>query len=912
MSTKYLEISSLYRNRNRFPNASDFEIIFHSVKKDRYNSEDPISKEVPITYWNGSLQNNGFSDNIKLNIVSSTPLQTDYSTQNTNNMKFLGHKYRLEEESSSFASYNNVSFNLGVLSANSSTNKLIVTPSPHLQVKYNVSTENSATNPIKRYNRVTKFLRGSGFYSGLGIKITYTPSSGGPFYCYRKILSYEYLTDQLYPNFNYDNISNFSSSTTEKYIWSQSPFAQGWSNTNFNNNNLPQYLDAGEIILDFPLPESWGLFNDSQSLKLECEIINPSCSWGGLTSYNFDTEILQSTLQSTDDTNNIYSKGSIGSKIFIPNSPETNGEFVGKYIINETMRWLMLIKTGNSSTSIKSYFEEKCIDGTENTGTFIPQLQTSINNVNRVGNLFNKSNYYNIISSYDSTNKLATLTTKIGNNFMPRWLAFWYSTSNNAIETPDVNVTAGGDKKYNDYRNGYIQYKPEYIIEDSCWLTTDYYSVRESINMINGMRGIYNRSIPNSSWLATTSSSGLAKTTDYYEYATDSNENNNLDGNIIYLNSDEKLDNSKNYYKNSFIRFWFNGKTMGVLTAQGQQITTSTGPAYDSINWTEKGDRNNFDSVNWNPMFQCMKILKYYRKGCILKLTNPEIKSNNNTPIYNARGLYLKQTKSTKYGRDSVIYIESVKSNTDIKYKFDRQECDRGYNFTATYTLNQIGATSNYYITSELEQITFSNNDFVVTFTVKEVSEYAFVKVEDKYDLTSTVIQYSPITFENTFWEILPFHKDNQEAFNYIGDTQQQGPSCYQIELSELILPNMSIGSSNHGLIQNYPYLYVVLENTCNKGTNTVTNVLFSNNPHSHKALFRLPIDDYSNGTPYCRFGGNGMVQTIKFKPNENLHFAIYFPDGTLYKTNSTENFSPYPPKRTNQISAIFTIAKVV
>ena len=53
------------------------------------------------------------------------------------------------------------------------------------------------------------------------------------------------------------------------------------------------------------------------------------------------------------------------------------------------------------------------------------------------------------------------------------------------------------------------------------------------------------------------------------------------------------------------------------------------------------------------------------------------------------------------------------------------------------------------------------------------------------------------------------------------------------------------------------------------------------------------------------------MRQTIKFKPNDNLVFSIYLPNGQPLEFLEPDNFSPYPPKDYLQISGVFSIARL-
>ena len=59
--------------------------------------------------------------------------------------------------------------------------------------------------------------------------------------------------------------------------------------------------------------------------------------------------------------------------------------------------------------------------------------------------------------------------------------------------------------------------------------------------------------------------------------------------------------------------------------------------------------------------------------------------------------------------------------------------------------------------------------------------------------------------------------------------------------------------------------------------------------------LFRAPIDDIPNPliTPFIKIDGDGMTQTIKFKPNDNFKFGVYLPDGEKFETIDNDLYSP-------------------
>ena len=52
MNSRYLEIDSTYRDRNKFPLPSNFEIpMAQSARKTLNNAEDPVSLGIPIRAW---------------------------------------------------------------------------------------------------------------------------------------------------------------------------------------------------------------------------------------------------------------------------------------------------------------------------------------------------------------------------------------------------------------------------------------------------------------------------------------------------------------------------------------------------------------------------------------------------------------------------------------------------------------------------------------------------------------------------------------------------------------------------------------------------------------------------------------------------------------------------------------------
>ena len=156
----------------------------------------------------------------------------------------------------------------------------------------------------------------------------------------------------------------------------------------------------------------------------------------------------------------------------------------------------------------------------------------------------------------------------------------------------------------------------------------------------------------------------------------------------------------------------------------------------------------------------------------------------------------------------------------------------------------------------------------------------------------------------------MSFSYDNENPFTYIGTTSQQQVKCFEISLLSLVLPNEILSSPYGSRIAFYPYVYIELKNITAVGASN--NIIYSNNPNSRNMLFRASITDVSNplSTSFITLKGDGMVQTIKFKPYDNLRFSVRLPSGEIYDTIIEENFSPNSPVAIGQISAVFSLKR--
>jgi hypothetical protein len=163
----------------------------------------------------------------------------------------------------------------------------------------------------------------------------------------------------------------------------------------------------------------------------------------------------------------------------------------------------------------------------------------------------------------------------------------------------------------------------------------------------------------------------------------------------------------------------------------------------------------------------------------------------------------------------------------------------------------------------------------------------------------------------DTYFEILPFNIDNVSPFVYTGTMSSQSQAVAQeVALNSLILPNVNL--SNGGRIAYYPYVYVELENTSSSSGGT-KNLIYSNNPHTYKAVFKVPITDLNHPTqsPFVKLTGNGMEQTIIFKQNDDMRLSIRLPNGTLFEPNSSDYLFGRLPNPRLQVSALFSMEKI-
>lgn len=179
-----------------------------------------------------------------------------------------------------------------------------------------------------------------------------------------------------------------------------------------------------------------------------------------------------------------------------------------------------------------------------------------------------------------------------------------------------------------------------------------------------------------------------------------------------------------------------------------------------------------------------------------------------------------------------------------------------------------------------------------------------------------TCILSSPFSVQTNpqnHYEIELFTKDNYNPFVYTGSlVSSQEVVCYEVELLNLILPNAILASGRGGRPIFYPYLYVELQQISSAGS-TNNNIIYSNNPHSYRMLYRAVVDDtpIPAVSPFIKIDGDGMVHVVKFKPNDSFRFAVFHANGEPFKTVLDEQYSPSAPNPLTQISVCFAFKRV-
>jgi hypothetical protein len=201
------------------------------------------------------------------------------------------------------------------------------------------------------------------------------------------------------------------------------------------------------------------------------------------------------------------------------------------------------------------------------------------------------------------------------------------------------------------------------------------------------------------------------------------------------------------------------------------------------------------------------------------------------------------------------------------------------------------------------------NKNIVYTTNLDLMTSYTnYVIVDDVADLLTPF-----------FYEFLSYSYDNSVNFSYSGSmVSLTQPSAYEVSLNSICFPNIVL--QNGGYIWQYPFVYVELENVSSSSNSL--NLIYSNNPNSNKAVFKVPIiNTVSDVTkfPFLTFTGNDMTQTITIKPNSDMRLCIKLPNGSIFtplifsylKKLFFDTSYGQAPDPSVQVSVVFSFQKV-
>jgi hypothetical protein len=225
------------------------------------------------------------------------------------------------------------------------------------------------------------------------------------------------------------------------------------------------------------------------------------------------------------------------------------------------------------------------------------------------------------------------------------------------------------------------------------------------------------------------------------------------------------------------------------------------------------------------------------------------------------------------------------------------------------------------FITNEFTYYTFSiepttnNVSFVFYYDPLDKSvewSYFFVlnqTIQENISLNKIISPTKIIGMNNI--NITTLENENFSPLSYNGSMVDVNEAiCYSVSLVSLTVPNVPLKTGSR--ISFYPYVYVELANSTSP-SGASTQIIYSNNPYSNKALFIAPVTQIQEPqeNTFINLSGGAMTQLIKFKPNDNLRFSVYLPDGSLFETLDIDTLPPYSPQQALQINAVFSIKKM-
>lgn len=203
-------------------------------------------------------------------------------------------------------------------------------------------------------------------------------------------------------------------------------------------------------------------------------------------------------------------------------------------------------------------------------------------------------------------------------------------------------------------------------------------------------------------------------------------------------------------------------------------------------------------------------------------------------------------------------------------------------------------------------------NGYIIRFvTIGGIAStvYSIIKSYDGATKTATITSLLPAApILGDIYELIQYNYDNYNPIMYSGTTTMTQPVCYSIELLYITLPNTTVLNGNRGYLDDYPYFYVKLYN---ENTNSSNHILYSNNPNSELATFKVPMTIVLKSEQYFTLRDSKCVQVIKFQPEQAVRFTVTLPNGEPIIFSTPDYVSPNQPNPFLQISASFALRRI-
>ncbi len=248
--------------------------------------------------------------------------------------------------------------------------------------------------------------------------------------------------------------------------------------------------------------------------------------------------------------------------------------------------------------------------------------------------------------------------------------------------------------------------------------------------------------------------------------------------------------------------------------------------------------------------------------------------------------------------KNKPIFIGNISTVTSTTEYILSQPVGAGYGYVP------IGNNSVYYLRVR-KSATSSNDNITVPITLKTtvVNNVSVV-------VPNTIILSTPLSLSvNDSVEIIGPGQNIITSLRYAsGGSQSIQGGDYELELLWLSVPNQVLDVGYGGTLDRYPYIYCSLYTGI---TNTTQQVLYSNNPHTSKVVFKVPVNEYFGDTSFITLKDSKAKQTIYFDPSQDLFFELTLPDGTVISFNEFDNPPPYPPNPFLQINILVSMKKI-